>query len=198
MKFPLFAIFIVFIIWLAIFLKKKNREDNAASESFWAREKRANEAPAKSLSDLAYITVPFEELPMDTLSGDEEAEELGRTIRSFEEKKTVNLTGLSNTDLKLMYGASNLEKLSAYDQNYTLLARSLQKWAALLHKKNRDSEAITVLEFAISTYTDISSSYALLAELYKSAGTPEKINDLIPIAESLNTPMKASILKSLT
>ena len=35
-------------------------------------------------------------------------------------------------DLKLEYGTANINDLSQYDQNYTLLVRTLQKWAEAL------------------------------------------------------------------
>ena len=37
----------------------------------------------------------------------------------------MHLTGYTNTDLKLEYGAPNIKLLSAYDQRYTTLARTL-------------------------------------------------------------------------
>ena len=111
--------------------------------------------------------------------------------------KIVNLTGWTNTDLKLEYGTANITILSDFDFNYTNLVTALQKLAELLHEGGDDAHAIEVLEFAISTGTDVSKSYYLLADLYKTCGTPEKIELLIHRAETIHSLMKNSIVQNL-
>ena len=59
-------------------------------------------------------------------------------------------------------------------------------------------EACLILEFAISTRTDISSSYKLLASIYKDKGQTEKIQDLIPIAQNLNSSLSGHIVSTLS
>ena len=50
-----------------------------------------------------------------------------------------------------------------------------------------------MLEFAVSTRTDVSATYRLLAELYIQAGQAEKIKALIPVAEGLNSSLSGHI-----
>ena len=109
--------------------------------------------------------------------------------------KIVNLTGYSNTDLKLKYGTANITILSDYDFHYTNLVKLLQKIAELLHDSLEDALAIEVLEFAVSTGTDVSKSYYLLANLYKETGTPEKIDSLIQQAH--HSLMRDAIVENL-
>lgn len=111
--------------------------------------------------------------------------------------RIVNLTGWTNTDLKLEYGTANITILSEYDFNYTNLVTALQKLAELLHDGGDDAHAIEVLEFAVSTGTDVSKSYYLLADLYKACDTPEKIELLIRRAETIHSLMKNSIVQNL-
>jgi hypothetical protein len=99
--------------------------------------------------------------------------------------------------LKLEYGTANINILSDYDLHYTNLVTLLQKIAQLLHENGDDVHAIEVLEFAIDTGTDVSKSYYLLASLYKEAGTPEKIYDLILKAQNLKSLLKDSIVQNL-
>ena len=134
---------------------------------------------------------------MDALKEDPVILQCHETLRELSASPIVNLTGISNTDLKLTYGAPNIDLLSCYDQRYTLLARTLQDWAAALAGKDFPLEAVAVLEFAVSTHTDVSASYKLLSSLYLKQGCPEKIRDLIPVAESLNSGMKKHILSIL-
>ena len=120
-----------------------------------------------------------------------------RDLRDLSTSRIVNLTGLTNTDLKLKYGTANINILSDYDFHYTNLVTLLQKLAEQLHDSLEDALAVEVLEFAVSTKTDISKSYYLLAELYREMGTPEKIEHLIAQAQNLNSLMKDTIIENL-
>ena len=60
-----------------------------------------------------------------------------------------------------------------------------------------DDAARAVLEYAVSTGTDVSGTYKSLASIYDSRGDKDSIRKLIPVAESLNTPLKDSIISSL-
>lgn len=197
MKIPFFASFIVFCLWLMYQLKRQQKRETAAATSFWAREAAANNTRKKPLDDLEYITIPFDFLPVHILTDDEEVAECLRLLTELSERKIVNFTGLSNTDLKLRYGAPNLPLLMEYDQNYTVLVRTLQKWASLLYAKGYTEETKTILEFAVSTKTDISTTYSMLAEIYTKTGHTDKIESLLQIAEGLNSAMKPTIVRIL-
>lgn len=197
MKIPFFASSIVFCIWLFYELRKHRRKEAQVEDSFWERETAANNTRKKPLDDLEYISIPFDFLPMDILKEDDEVAECHRLLLTLSEQKIVNLTGLSNTELKLRYGAPNITVLTDYDQNYTVLARTLQKWASLLYQAGYTQEAKTILEFAVSTKTDVSASYAILAEIYKKNGQTQKIESLLQIAEGLNSAMKPAIVRIL-
>ena len=197
MKFPFFESFLVFVVWLTYEISKHDKMDAEKERSFWAKEHRANNTRRKSLEDLSYITVPLDSLFLQLLPDDEKAAEYKETLRTLSESQIVNFTGITNTDLKLKYGAPNIDLLSRYDQNYTILARTLNQWAHCLHQNGYSTEAREVLEFAVSTGTDISSSYKLLCKIYLEENTPEKIQALYPTVDALNSAMKNAIVRIL-
>lgn len=197
MKFPIFASVIVFCIWLGYELHKRRNLEQKARDEFWEREAAANATRRKSLEHLNYIHIPFDTLPMDVLCEDDYVLEYHDTLRELSSSCIVNLTGISNTDLKLTYGAPNIDLLSLYDQNYTTLVRTLQAWAEKLYEGQYVDEAQKVLEFAVSTHTDLSSSYKLLSSIYLEKEQKEKIEALIPIAEELNSSLKEHIVTTL-
>lgn len=197
MKFPLFASFILFTIWFAFARTRRERKDNATKQSFWEKERQANNTRRKSLDDLPYIRISYESLYMNLLPGDERADEYKEIFRSLSESQIVNFTGITNTDLKLKYGAPNIDLLTRYDQNFTLLVRTLQQWASYLYENGYTKEAREILEMAVSIKTDVSGSYKLLCKIYREENTPEKIKDLYPVAESLNSIMKNTIVRIL-
>lgn len=127
----------------------------------------------------------------------EELAEAEHAICELSGKRILNLTGISNTELRLTYGTMNLDPLTAYDQNFTLLIRSLQKWGALLVSSGNYNDAVTVLSYAVSIGSDIAGTYTLLGRLYKSKGELQKIEELKQSAEQLTTLMKPSIIRDL-
>lgn len=197
MRFPFFASFIVFGLWLSYEIHKHRNIDAGALDSFWEKENAANSTRKKSLEHLDYIEIPPEILYPDLLPDEPAAQECVRALTELSDKKIVNLTGITNTDLKLEYGAANLPRLTSYDQNYTLLARNLNKWGILLAKAGYRVEAAAVLEFAVSTRTDVSATYRQLAQLYLENHEPHKIRELLSAAEKLNSAMKAPIVRML-
>lgn len=127
----------------------------------------------------------------------EELAEAEHAICELSGKRILNLTGISNTELRLTYGTMNLDPLTAYDQNFTVLIRSLQKWGALLVSSGNYNDAVTVLSYAVGIGSDIAGTYTLLGRLYKSKGELQKIEELKQSAEQLTTLMKPSIIRDL-
>lgn len=197
MKMPFFASFIIFIIWLAYELSKNRRHEEKKKKSFWEKESEANSTRRKSLENLDYITIPFDSLPMELLKDEETVRECQSTLRSLADSPIVNFSGISNTDLKLKYGAPNIDLLMRYDQNYTTLACTLQRWAQKLHEAGYITEARQILEFAVSTDTDVSGTYRLLASIYSQNGETEKIDALKIRAENLRSGSKKIIARIL-
>ncbi len=206
MIFALFASFIVFCLWLAYEIKKSRRKERQREQSFWELEEKANATRRKSLENLDYITLPSGILSMaehaeQNFGNDaaifSRARECFDILNSLSSLKIVNFTGLTNTELKLEYGAPNITLLTEYDQNYTLLVRTLQTLAEESYKAGLFPQAEEILEFAVSTGTDVRQSYFLLADLYVRNGRPEKIEELIAAADSLNTVIKSTIVRTL-
>ncbi len=203
MKFPLLATVIVFVIWLNYEIFKRNNKAQRLDKDFWEKESRSNGVRKKSLESLSYIHIPLEALPMDVLTNNPEVSACLSTISHLSNEKIVNLTGITNTDLKLEYGTANITALSDFDQNYTVLVTTLQKWGKELYDNSQFTQAACVLEFAVSTRTDIMDSYRLLCDMYKTklhlniTETKEKLDQLLPIALSLNSLSKESILSMI-
>lgn len=197
MKYPIFASVVVFCLWLMFDLHRLRNKEAKKYQNFIDRENEANSTRRKSLDDLQYITIPFDELPMDTLNDDPKVNEYHQTLRDLSANPIVNLTGFSNTDLKLQYGAPNIDLLTNYDQAYTLLARTLASWGQVLFDNGYYNEAKSVLKYAVSTKTDVSSTYVLLSKIYKSEGNEDEIRNLIEEASSLKSLSRNTIVRKL-
>lgn len=193
----LFSSFTIFCIIFSIALHRTKRIEQNLDQDFWEREQKANFTRKKSLDSLNYITIPEEILQMKPDCMTSEIENCLRDLNDLSAFKIVNFTGYTNTDLKLEYGTANINILSDCDFHYTSLVTLLQKLAELLHDVLEDALAIKTLEFAVSTGTDVSKSYYLLAQLYQEAGMSEKIEKLIAQAQNIRSILKDTIVENL-
>lgn len=194
---PFFLVlFIIFIIWFRYEYKKGMKGSSDSLNAFLEKEKRSNLVPKADISDLPYISVPSECLTFHDTS-DEELIEYEKHFHDLSEKKILNLTGITNTDLKFKYGTGNLPLLTEYDNNYTDLARSIVKYGRSLYNNGFIEDAKKVLLFGINIHTDVSANYTLLASIYKEENNEAGITKVIDAANALASMTKDSLLNSL-
>lgn len=188
---------LIFIFWLKYEISKSDRKSDKADSLFFETESKANSTRKKDISNLDYITIPLDKLPFDENTSNEKIISYQDTIIKLSTQKILNLTGISNTDLKLKYGVANLEFLSECDENFTLLARTIANWGEELINISLENEAISVLEYGISINSDVSKNYILLGLLYSKLNKMQPLNELIKKAESLNSLTKNSVITKL-
>lgn len=191
--FVFLASFIIFVLILNYFIRKSNQNHESSQDDFWEREQKANFSRRKDISNLGYITIPSETIPQN-LHTDAE-----KTLLELSSKKLLNLTGITNTELKLQYGAANLDALSEYDSNFTTFVRTVPVYAKELMDAGQTENARQLLEFAVSCRADSRSIYTQLAGLYRQSGQSDKIQELVRSAEglsSLDGPVIVEKLKS--
>ena len=190
--------FILFIIWVNVKTKRGTENNSKWDTAYWEKERKANAVRRKDISNLDYIIISEDELPFsDTAEGEEKyrQDEVRRALSC----KSLNLSGMSNADIKLKYGTANFPELSMYDQNYILLIRNLGLWGSYLHKncEGQDSRAKIILERAVSLGSDIKDTYVSLTEIYLAEHHPEKVQELIRHVEDSDFDLKTSLLRTL-
>lgn len=221
--YPIFASFILFIIFLTWSLRRHKNDDRLKLDDFFERERKANETRKQPLDSLSYITIPenllapvkthltisvtnsyddvttyYSPSPSTLTEGDiEELEDYHKRLQALSKHNIVNLTGLSNTDLKLSYGVANLNSLISYDENYTKLAQTLQQLSVLYHRYGFSQAAKDYLEFAVETHTDIIATYLLLAKIYFSLKEYDQLNNLQNSTKDIPGARKVTIDRKL-
>ena len=202
MKLPFLAIVLLFVIILAFGIQRSNRKMAKSEKNFWDREHDANFSRKKSLENIDYISITDDVKNLvGCLLDDSNCSEISESLQnivSLYGKKIFNLNGISNTDVKLRYGAANITPLSEYDENYTILITSLNSVGVFLADNNRSSDAEIILDYATSIGSDIPSSYTILANIFKDTGRGELLHLLIKRAESAHSFRSETIIKSLT
>lgn len=194
--FPILAIFIIFLLFYAYKRSQITKEDAEKTAAFWELENQANNTRRRDIEHLDYIQIPLEDFPIGKYPSDSRTP-VEEELTALSHEKILNLTGLSNTELKLQYGAANLDILSACDDNYTRLVRLLIEYAKTLAEDDYSEDAITVLEFGVKIQSDVTENYLLLARLYQDRGEGHRIRSLIESAGLLNSLSKDVIQKKL-
>ncbi|MBQ8730613.1 MAG: hypothetical protein IJY81_05470 [Lachnospiraceae bacterium] len=191
-------LFILILFLINHNIKRSNKITKDRSDAFWENENKANNTRKMPIDDLEYITIPLESLPiLDEALINADIVHFQKTITELSTKQILNLTGISNTELKLSYGAANLPFLSDCDANYTKLVSTLARWGEALLELDKIDEATTVLEYGIECGTDVTKNYTLLAKLYNEQGADYKIAHLIAVASNIKSASKDSIIKNL-
>lgn len=196
MSLPIFLIcFIVFAIWLRVKMKRGNsgKED---LDAFLERENQANFARKQDISHLDYLSVNPDDLPFVD-SDDPKEISLQNEVKKSGERKMIDLSAYTNTDLKEKYGPANLEELSDCDQSYLLFTRNLSLWGTYVYEKEDYTRAKVIMEYAKSIGSDISSVYTTLGNIYAREGDFHKVDALIAEVENSDFALKTSILKTL-
>lgn len=192
-----FCCIVVLILWLHYESKKSSRIEKEETDSFWVKERDASFTRKSDISNLDYIGIPLNQLPLHETE-DEALSDYHDKIKELSTKKIFNLNNLSNTDVKIKYGVGNFEELATYDQNYTILVRTLAKWGTYLYESGNLDEAQIVLEYGITCYTDVSENYTTLAQVYKTKNDITSLTKLLEKANQLDSIMKPKIIKSIT
>lgn len=194
---PLFTTIVLGSCFIWLFMKFTSKGIKDPTEEFLEKDRLANNTRKQSLDSLEYISVNSSDFPVSQYTYDEQVKELTDRINSLSSKKIVNLTGITNTDLKMMYGIANLNDLMEFDQNFTTLCRTVFDLGNVISNLGDKQAAIACFEKGITYGTDISANYLILADLYIEAGERDKINWLIASAESIKSLTKESTIRKL-
>lgn len=170
----------MFCLWLHYEKWKSNRLHKKNTETLLKREREANLSRKKDISSLPYLQIPeFLFTLQDTSSLSSPF--LAR-LTQIQDKKMVNLSGLSNIELKEQYGIANFERLIEYDENYYQYITLLDEWATCLYEGGQYKDAEKLLAYVCSLPSEISNSYRLLGELYLKA---DNINGFLALLDQI-------------
>ena len=194
---PLFTTIVVVAGFIFAFMKFTSSKTDGGIKSFRERESRADNTLKQPLDNLPFITVPLDQIPSPEPALNEKCAALISEIKLLAEKKIVNLTGITNTDLKLTYGAANLPILSEYDQNFTALCKDIYDLGCEYKNAGLTDEAIAAFNAGISVGTDLSGNYTTLAEMYAEKGLYVEIQRLINCADNIRSLTKNSTITKL-
>lgn len=192
----LFVCFIIFCAWLHYEKRKADRKRESGSKAFWEREDQANHTRNKDISSLPMFCPDESHIPM-TETADENVIYYQGKVQNAMGLPMMNLSGYTNTDLKLAYGTGNFNTLSEYDQNFNDFLMNMSNLGKAYFTAGLLQEAADVFTFCLDSGSGKSTDYEALAKVWFAMGTPEKISGLITDAERSELPRKAALVSRL-
>ncbi len=188
---------LILIFLIRYHSNKQERLQKQTANEFRLHELEALTARKQDISGLPYLIADSEKLPVLDNPNDEIAGRLAR-LRSMNGKQLLNLSNISNTDLRLSYGAANFPFLSACDADYMTYTQELYRLGQNLHEAGQDAAALQTLEYALELHTDTGNTYRLLGELYIARQDTAALAELTVLADqNLDTTVKPSVLQFL-
>ncbi len=194
--FTFFSLFVIFALWTLYEIHKSKAEEQRKNDEFWEKERAANDVRRMPVDNLPYINITDDIIPVVN-TDNENILSLINQLTAMKELKILNLSGKTNTDLKLEYGPANLPFLTECDNNFINFCRVTNSLGKELADNGYANAAIGIYEYAVFNGSDVSSSYYELAKLYLQTERKEDIKKLITKAEELNSLLKQSIINKL-
>ena len=181
--FVFLAIFIVFLLYINFLMHKNKRAQENLEKQFWDREHSANFTRKKDISNLNYLIITEDKIPQNLTT------DAKKSLETLCGQKMLNLSSMSNTDLKL--------ELSACDDRFSTFERNAAIYAQELSDAGYTDQARQLLEFAVSCHVDNSSIYTQLAAIYQTGGNLSGILQLQEAAAQLAPFPQKIILEKL-
>lgn len=195
---PVFFLIGIVIIFQT-FLKRSDRITRKAKEEFLEREREASFSRVKEIEQERFINIDINNFPiMSTQDIKTDEEKYAYTLQTAViEKSSKKMAHFDeeNLELKKMYGASNLETIIQYEENYTEFLRKLSSWAKALVDANKKDDAIKVLEEGMKVGLDYTKSIMLLADLYNEKKDNEALNNLYNLIKQNKSIIMDKVVK---
>ena len=136
------ASFIGIAIIISVLAKRSSKERNAQDKNFWDREAQANNVRRKPLDQLNYIHIPLEHFPLQLLEDNITVKECIETLQALSTQKIVNLTGWSNTDLKLYRTGAHTAEMGRCPDRSRLCGQCCRPYGICCQRRNRYQQHI--------------------------------------------------------
>ncbi len=177
-------------------IRRNNVRSRKIRDEFWERERSSYKAPSRPTDDLESVTFP-EDLPLDIDTGDPVLSESQGILKNLSRERIINLSNITNTDIRLSYGKDNLPELSRADARYITLLRALNTLASGYIRLGYKEEGKKLLTFALDAGSDLKESWLALGQLYLDEDDIPSLISLKKKAEGIEGVSGKDIRKGL-
>jgi len=198
---PILTLIIIFWLVVRVFAKRSTKGAGEGTKKLLNDDYIANSARTKEIEESLFYMPDISRLPIrkyeDIANESVTAQRQAKAIALAESKMIGGVSGLSNIDLKNMFGPAQLEKVAKYEENFSKYMHALRFWSESLIKDGHLGDAQIVLEESIKGGSEISAAYTLLAEIYYGKKDTAAIKALAKTAEEKEWPGRKMALDQI-
>ena len=192
---------LAFIVWLQIsFVAGKKKSSSKKIAEILNEESEANFARRRPLPEDFYFAPDISDLDIkdyaDTKS--KVAARQARVLKLAKAKMIRLPQSMTNKEIKMNYGAANLETVTNGEEIYQAFLEALQNWANALSDIGDDDNAKKVFEKAIDLGCDVSRCFIALAGLYSKDKDKSSIDKLIKRLERGEVIPQSDVIRNKT
>ena len=194
---PLIAVLVV-IIFIVKILNKKSKDQRKKFAQMLKDDNEANYSRAKDIDEDFFYKPNVDDLPIKEY--DESSKLYMRQQKALEgiEKKMVKFhSEKTNTELKNIFGAVNLEYIIRYEENFAKCMQNYRLWAELLIENEDFESAEIILKESVRAGSEISHSYNMLANVYEHLGNKTALLQLKTTVENTRFPARTNVLQHI-
>ena len=166
---------IVLIIIIANVTKRHGRLQDAKNRRFLEEEQEANLARKREIDPELFFVADMGVLPA-VYQGDPH-----KVVRASMRTMVRFREPVSNVELKKMYGVSQLDSITQYEENYHDFLKCLGEWAEALAKDERTDDALEVLSYAFGLGTEFRAAYKLATDIYFARRNKQAIFEILEL-----------------
>ena len=194
------VIFVYCLFWLSLVMKSNENRAKLKTEDYLNLEREANFSLKKEISKDLFVEPEMESLPIREYADLEKFKYVIRAqqavIRRKEHKMIKFKKAMSNRELKVAFGYSNLETITAYEENFVKYVFTLCSWAESLMEAGENCDAEVILKKAIYLGAEQSKPYLLLMDIYCKENNKDALVEFKEAFEKEYGLEMDSILKS--
>ncbi|MBR1737967.1 MAG: hypothetical protein IJ736_13315 [Firmicutes bacterium] len=199
---PYFMIaFFLLTLAVQIMVRRSNNGFDQMTKEFAQREIEANNTRIKGIDESLFVTPDISGLPFKEYEETEENKRIIKKQNAVSKKSAFKMIRfpevMTNTDIKLHYGANNFDMLLMYEEHYNGYIRALLEWGEELIKMGMNDDAAKVLQNAVDFYSDIGKTYTLLAKIYYDKNDREALKKLASCAKCSRLKLKDKTVKEI-
>ncbi|MDR2899784.1 MAG: hypothetical protein LBU94_05680 [Clostridiales bacterium] len=177
-----FLIFAFIMLLINVLIKGGGKKYYKNKQAFLDAEHSANFARKRDIPDELFCRVNTDMLTWISYPDTTEYSRLNSLLQKAVKKSQNPMMHLDppkkNIDLKLEFGAVNLEKIIIYEEHYEQYIRALSDLAQELFNLNLKKDAESVLLEAINLRSPIFKPYQLITDIYLSENDKTKLMDI--------------------
>jgi len=176
------ALFVAFAFWFKFIIGRAGKKQRNKKEKLMEDEREANFSRVQEIPEHMKYIPDISKLPVKEYSDKPESDKITAIqARALKAAKLPMLRldpPMTNIDIKRAFGATNLETLTAHEENYEQYTRALSNWAIELIALNNYDDARTVLNICIDMNALFFQPYSSICDIYEITGNREGLLNL--------------------